>query len=97
MRTFKFIPAYYEWHLIDTETDEVVYVLDDPTEDLYYEDGTPLPEDAIADFLVSDLKNSNDPANDECNHILVDTPLTPEEIHEAAKLMANTLFSHYLQ
>ena len=98
MRTFRFEPGYYEWHLIDCATEKTVHNLVEPSEDLYNEDGTPMTKEELADFFASDIQcaNMHYSDNEDYNGILLDEPLDDAEIAVASKLIADTLYNYYI-
>lgn len=102
MRQFSFIPAYYEWHLIDNETHETLHNLIDPVDWLYHEDTTPKSLEELRNFFIEDLIAADIAysENTEYNGIwLCDEKRLDqlEEIPAAAKLIADTLYNYYIE
>lgn len=99
MRTFRFEPGYYEWHLIDDMTGEVCHNLADPEEDIYREDGGVLTRLGLRELLTDDLLCADRHYCDgeEYNGVLLKRRLQPEEIVKAAKLMADVLYNYYIK
>lgn len=97
-KNISFIPAYYEWHLVD-ENGKVLYNLVDPGEDCYEEDGeTPLTKDEIKcwiDFDIQcELDRYADNAPDYPNQNLL---VQPDELPDnAADVMAQALYDYYV-
>ena len=101
MRQFKFIPSYYEWHLMDAETGTLLHVMDDPTDWIYTDDGHSIDYDTIKEecFNQLDLADDTYAMNEEFNGLLL-TPeqtLSKEEMEEASILMADTLYDTYCE
>ena len=100
-RTFKFFPTHYEWHLTD-ENDNLIHVMDDPTEEMCHEDGTPCTYDEIKYICDCDLEcaerayNEEDQAYNGC-WVEEKDRLTEEETEEAAKVMATALYNYYCE
>lgn len=101
MRQFSLIPAYYEWHLIDTETHETLHNIVDPADVLYHEDGTPLTTEEIRcwfeeELISADIAYSED---DEYNGIWLSEEKRLDQIEEipaVAKVIAETLYNYYI-
>ena len=103
MRQFEFKPGYYEWHLTDKATGEILHNVDDEEIDyLCFEPGgctltfsevlNLCQENLIsADILYSE--------NTENNGILLNNDKRLDQIEEipiAARLMAETLYDYYI-
>lgn len=97
MRNFSFNSAYYEWHLVDEEGN-ILHNMVEPLENLFNDDGNPLNLEEIVDLCASDLHcaNTNYAENKPYNYVLLDNPLTEEEISEASKVMARRLYGYYI-
>ena len=101
MRQFSLIPAYYEWHLIDTETHETLHNLIDPADELYHEDGTPKTLEELTNWLNEELISADIAysEDDEYNGIWLNEDKRLDQIEEipaAAKVMAETLYNYYI-
>ncbi len=101
MRQFSLIPAYYEWHLIDTETHETLHNLIDPADELYHEDGTPKSLEELTNWLNEELISADIAysEDDEYNGIWLRNEKRLDQIEEipaAAKVMAETLYNYYI-
>lgn len=97
MRQFKFEPAFYEWHLVDAETGDVLHVFEDPAESI----GDCNTEKELEDASVEILFEA-----DECyarcidyGGLLLDNDkrLSEDEIYAAAKVMAEALYNYYIK
>ena len=102
MRQFSLIPAYYEWHLIDTETHETLHNLVDPADELYHEDGTPKSLEELTNWLNEELISADIAysEDDEYNGIWLSEKKRLDQIEEipaAAKVMAETLYHYYIK
>lgn len=99
MRNFIFKPGYYEWHLIDADTEQTLHNMVDPSENICYEDGTPMTLDEIIDFCFCDLDcaDTNYADNDDYNGIQLegDDRLSLDEMKNAADLMGKILYEYY--
>lgn len=101
MRQFSLIPAYYEWHLIDTETHETLHNLIDPADELYHEDGTPKSLEELTNWLNEELISADIAysEDDEYNGIWLNEEKRLDQIEEipaAAKVIAETLYNYYI-
>ena len=98
MRQFEFTPGYYEWHLTDKATGEILHNMCDPFESLFREDGEPMNQDEIECFCIDDLHCADWHYQDgeEYNGILPEETLTEREIIAAGKLIAETLYNYYI-
>ena len=98
MIQFEFTPGYYEWHLTDKATGEILHYMIDPSEDLYNEDGEPMTLEEMKDFFADDLHCADwhYMDNDEYNGILPSERLTEQEIITASSLIAETLYNYYI-
>ena len=100
MRQFEFTPGYYEWHLTDAATDEILLNVCDPSEELYWGDTCePLTREELFS-LVSEWLNEAERCysdNEEFNGILPECDgLDALEMKAAADLMTETLYNYYL-
>ena len=86
MRQFKFEPAFYEWHLLDADTGDVLHVVDDPAESM----GDYTTEKEIEDASVAALNAADE-------FLDVDKQLSNDEINAAAKIMAKALYNYYIK
>lgn len=93
---YQFVPAYYEWHLIDKNR-EVVHNMLDPLDDLLYGDERPMSFDGVLAFCTEQINAANEAyAEDKEYHgIKLDWPLTSEQSEEAASVMAHALYDYY--
>ena len=98
MRQFEFTPGYYEWHLTDKATSEIVLNIPDPVEDLYNEDGKELGKEEIIDMYENDVEHYNNLYKDgiAVYGVRPEQPLTDEELKPAAHLIAETLYNYYI-
>ena len=101
MRQFSFIPAYYEWHLIDNETHETLHNIIDPADVLYHDDGTPLSLDELTSLFKEDLITADNAysENREYNGIWLRDEKRLDQVEEipaAAKVIAETLYNYYI-
>lgn len=102
MRQFSFIPAYYEWHLIDNESHETLHNIIDPIDLLYNDDGTHMSLEELTswvkeDLIAADMAYSE---NTEYSGIwLCDEKRLDQvkEIPAAAKVIADTLYNYYIE
>lgn len=95
-RTFYFAPAYYEWDLTD-ERGNLIHVMADPADDVVNEDGTNCTYDDIHNLCMCDLETADRNYNEGegyNGHYLEDT-LSKEEMEDAAKVMATSLYNYY--
>lgn len=94
---YQFIPAYYEWHLID-EQGEVLHNMADPVEGLFDENGEALTLESIKEFCEGDLLCAeNAYRNDyDYNGIRLKESLTDEQIKAAVEVMAEALYNYYV-
>ena len=97
---YKFVPAYYEWHLIDTTTDTIIFALGDPDSYIYEMKSVEEAKDFIRE-LIGLTEAQEDPAfnwlTEPCE--VKHSPLSdmePSELDEVVELMATTLYEHYL-
>lgn len=101
MRQFIFTPGYYEWHLMDKDTEMKLHVMEDPAEATMTENGEPLTLEEIKEYCYSDLTVADDTyaMNEPYNGLLVysDDRLTAEEMKAASELMGQTLYDYYLK
>ena len=99
MRSFSFVPGYYEWHLVD-ESGKTLHNMVDPSECLYDEDGNNLTLEGVTALCEDDLNcaDSHYSEGDDYNGILLDEDesLSQQEIVEAAKVMGQALYDYYL-
>lgn len=99
MRTFKFKPGYYEWHLVDADTGAVLHNMVDPSDDLFHEDGECLTLDEITDLCANDLLCADFAYNDGISYngiLLTDNSLTMHELLSASRLMGKVLYDYYI-
>jgi hypothetical protein len=101
MRQFSFIPAYYEWHLIDNETHETLHNIIDPADALYHDDGTPLSLEELTSWAKEDLITADNAysENREYNGIWLRDEKRLDQVEEipaAAKVIAETLYNYYI-
>lgn len=94
---FTFTPAYYEWHLLDSNG-KIVHNMVDPGEDMCHEDGTPLSYDEVLSFVSEDLNaaESNYADGKEYNGIMLEDGFTAPQMKAAAKVMARSLYNYYI-
>ena len=88
MSKFIAVPAYYEWHLVNTDTNEVVYNIVDPSDSL---EGMTTEQEVI-DWVFEDM----------CEWATSDEPLNGIS-HKAAKLpcdahiiLGKALYEYYI-
>ena len=100
MRHFKFVPGYYEWHLKDIDTDETLHVMDDPIDDLFDEEGLPIPPEELKWFCKTELETADQyyECDEEYNGLLLNDllRLDEQETEEAATVMFNKLTEYYI-
>ena len=97
MRQFAFIPCYYEWHLIDTATEETLHNVEDPSESMeYYHSVEELEERSKEILLEADTYYEN---HLDYDGVLLDDDkrLSEEEMNAAAKVMAEALYNYYIK
>ena len=94
---FALVPAYYEWHLIDTnKPQEVLFNIVDPLEDLYdYPDGTPSTYEEVVSWMESSIDLALQRAEDgeDWNGVIVNKNSLPDN---AAEIMAAALYNYYI-
>lgn len=97
MRHFRFVPGYYEWHLVD-DNGTTLHNMVDPSDSLYDEDGNELTLEGVIALCEDDLNcaDSRYAEGDDYNGILLEDTFTPQEIVEAAKIMGQTLYDYYI-
>ncbi len=97
MRHFRFVPGYYEWHLVD-DNGTTLHNMVDPSDSLYDEDGNELTLEGVIALCEDDLNSADSryAEGDDYNGILLEDTLTPQEIVEAAKIMGQTLYDYYI-
>lgn len=99
MRQFRFVPAYYEWHLLDEENN-ILHNWPDPVEELFDEEtGEPLPPEEIK-WLCSEYLEMADEQyaqGEECNGILLNElqRLDEQEMAEASNVIFKALVDYY--
>lgn len=104
MRQFKFLPGYYEWHLYDKETNQLLHVMADPVEELVYEDENGDERDITPEELhwlcYNDLEcaDSQYQEGEEYNGLTLSDidRLDEQEMAEAADVMFNALTDYYI-
>lgn len=98
MRKFKFVPGYYEWHLRDAENGTLLYVMNDPTNWIYTDDGHSIDYDEIKEECLNQLDLA-DAMNEEFNglYLTPEQTLSKEEMEAASILMADTLYDTYCE
>lgn len=91
MEKFIAVPAYYEWHLVNTDTNEVVYNIVDPSDAL---EGMTTEQEVI-DWVFEDMCEWATSESDE--------PLNGISRHKAAKLpcdahiiLGKALYEYYI-
>lgn len=97
-RNFKFVPAYYEWHLVDKK-DNIWHNMLDPGEDLLCEENTePMTLEEVIDFCSDELNNAQMCYNEgeDYNGIHPEISLTADELKEAANIMGKALYDYYI-
>lgn len=85
-RFFKFVPAYYEWHLVDADTNEVLFAMDDPSDSMWIDEDTPITPEELQ-YICRTALEEDEKVND---------TLTAEEIKTAAKVMFDSLYNYYI-
>lgn len=104
---YAFVPAYYEWHFIDTRTNEVLLNWCDPVDSLFIyqdEDGNDLDEP-----IPMDLDQVESECEDFINVTRMNLELENEDYPDnntlmgldelpanAVEIMANALYNYYL-
>ena len=97
-RNFKFVPAYYEWHLVDKKGN-IWHNMLDPGEDLLEEEeAEPMTLENVIDFCSDELTNAQECYNQgkDYNGIRPESSLTAEELKEAANIMGKALYDYYI-
>ena len=97
MRDFRFEPAYYEWHLVDVDTEEVLHRTDDPAEGMCEYNTIEQLEDASRNALLDTDAFYENGLDYEGVFLESDKRLTIEEIDAAAKVMAEALYNYYIK
>lgn len=90
MNKFIAVPAYYEWHLVNTDTNEVVYNIVDPSDAL--EDMT--TEQEVIDWVnegIYQWATSKD--NEPLNGINPDEVELPDDAHI---ILGKALYEYYI-
>jgi len=100
MRDFEFNPGYYEWHLTDKATGELLLNIVDPFDDMFNpETGEPLSRtetDDMAYYWLEEAERCYD-EGEPFNGVLPDSdPLDEDEKKKAAAMIADTLYNHYI-
>lgn len=103
MRQFEFKPAYYEWHLTDTATGEVLHNISDEDIDYLCFDagGCKLTFGEVfqlcqEELIAADILYSE---NTEYNGILLNNDKRLDQLEEipiATKLIAEALYDYYI-
>ena len=96
-RNFQFVPAYYEWHLIDNNGN-TLHNMVDPLDELFHEDGLPMNLEEVTDMCAEELhaaENAYAEGND-YNGIMLSEGLSAIEEKKAAQVMAQALYNYYL-
>lgn len=95
-KKYQFVPAYYEWHLVD-EKGKVIYNMIDPSEDCYDGNGEPLTLDELRSFIDGDIRcqteiwEEKDPDYPSKNLLV-----SPDELPECAdEIMTQALYDYY--
>lgn len=98
MRQFKFEPVFYEWHLIDNATEEVLHNMVEPSDLLVGYRTVGEVENLCREELISaDISYSE---KLDYNGVLLDNSNRLDQIEEipiAAKLMADVLYNYYIK
>lgn len=99
MRQFRFIPAYYEWHLLDEENN-ILHNWPDPVEELFdAETGEPIPPEEIKWLCREYLEMADEQyaQGEDYNGILLNElqRLDEQEIAEASNVMFKALVDYY--
>lgn len=99
MRHFKFVPTYYEWHLVD-DSNNVLHNWVMPEEDLYDADtDEPIPPEELKWLCKDNLETADRQyaEGEDYNGILLNNlqRLTAEEITEASEIMFKALIDYY--
>lgn len=105
MREFTFTPGYYEWHLRDKHTKELLHVMEDPIDSMYFIDfdtneETPVSPEELMCFCLSELETADVcyEENEEYNGLFLNDlqRLDEQEMSEAAQIMFEVLKEHYI-
>lgn len=90
MGKFIAVPAYYEWHLVNTETNEVVYNINDPSDAL--EDMT--TEQEVIDWVNENIYQwATSEDNEPLNGINPDEVELPDDAHI---ILGKALYKYYI-
>lgn len=98
MRKFKFEPAYYEWHLINHDTEEVLHNMVEPSDILVgYKTEEEIETLCREELISADISYSK---KLDYNGVLLDNKNRLDQIEEipiAAKIMAEALYNYYIK
>lgn len=100
MREFIFEPAYYEWHLKDRVTGEILHNMCDPSECFFDENtGEPITLEELKQLCADDLHAAEwrYMNGEDYNGIYISESLTEPEIMAAADIMSETLYNYYIK
>ena len=97
MRTFRFEPAFYEWHLVDVDTEEVLHCTDDPAEEMCEYNTIEELESASMDALFEADSFYENGLDYDGVFLEDDKRLSVDEIYAAAKVMAEALYNYYIK
>lgn len=92
----RFVPAYYEWHLIDvTNPEKVLFNVVDPVEELFDEDGNAYSLEELEHFCSSWMVGEEHEAENERDWSRL------EELQSipprADRVMAEALYNYYIK
>ena len=100
MRQFEFTPGYYEWHLTDKATGEILHNVDSEDVDYLCFDpaGLPLMFFEVVELCHEELKTADEQYHqgEEYNGIKPVKTLTAEEMKVAAHIIGETLYNYYI-
>ena len=94
-KNYAFVPAYYEWHLIDTnEPDKVLLAIIDPCEECFDENGEPYSLEELSDWcsscLVEEIRQAHKKGEIDREIELENIPPRVDDI------MAHALYDYYI-
>lgn len=97
MRKFRFESTYYEWHLVDDCTGEVLHCAADPCEEMCEYDTMEELEDASRNALLEADTFYENGLDYEGVFLESEKRLSIDEINAAAKVMAEALYNYYIK
>lgn len=94
---YRFVPAYYEWHLTDEEGN-ILHCMADPSDEMFQENGDALTLAEVVEFCEHDLIWADGLYRDgeEYNGVYIEEGFTPKEIAKFSDIMATALYNYYI-